>query len=254
MLIARTFAAVLGRPHRGLSMVELMVGIVVGLFVVGGALNLFVDYLTNNRRMLIETRVNQDLRAAADLIARDLRRGGYWRNAQLGVSTDPAVAPLTNPHKVVAYDATTRELTYSYAKDANNTLDAAEGFGVRRSTEACSTGGTARGVLQLRAANDWRTITDPCVMEIVAATDVSIVPVARTADLWSGCGCLLATTCTNADFAVGGTYYATRPQVQIRQYTITLKGQAVSDAKVKRELTETVRVRNDEIVGACPAV
>ena len=67
-----------------------MVGVAVGLFVAGGAAKLFVDNLSNNRRMLVETRINQDLRAATDLIARDLRRAGYWRNAHL--QTPP---PLT---------------------------------------------------------------------------------------------------------------------------------------------------------------
>ena len=69
------------RGQRGLSIVELLIGLAIGLFIVGGAIKLFVDNLTNNRRLLLETRVNQDLRAAADLIARDLRRAGYWRNA-----------------------------------------------------------------------------------------------------------------------------------------------------------------------------
>ena len=119
--------------QRGLSMVELMVGVVVGLFVVAGAVKLFTDYLGSNRNLLLQTRINQDLRAAADLIARDLRRGGYWRNATAGVSLDPLVPPLQNPYRTVAYNGGTGELTYSYAKDNVDALDAAtEGFGVKQ--------------------------------------------------------------------------------------------------------------------------
>ena len=110
--------------QRGLSIVELLVGIAVGLFVVGGAIKLMVDNLTNNRRMLVETRVNQDLRAAADLIVRDLRRAGYWQDAQAGISTDPTIAAVVNPHRVVD-SSVANELTYSYAKNGNDTKEAA---------------------------------------------------------------------------------------------------------------------------------
>jgi prepilin peptidase dependent protein B len=65
------------RRQRGLSIIELMVGVAIGMFIIGGAIKLFVDMFGNNRRLLIETRVNQDLRATADIIARDLRRAGY---------------------------------------------------------------------------------------------------------------------------------------------------------------------------------
>ena len=65
----------------GLSLVELLVGAAIGLFLVGGATKLFIDTLDDSRRLIIETRVNQDLRAASDLVARDLRRAGYWPNA-----------------------------------------------------------------------------------------------------------------------------------------------------------------------------
>jgi Tfp pilus assembly protein PilW len=64
-----------------MSIVELLVGVAVGLLIIGGATKLFVDYLVSTRRSLVETRVNQDLRAAADLIARDAPPIGKVRQA-----------------------------------------------------------------------------------------------------------------------------------------------------------------------------
>ena len=55
----------------------MMVGIAIGLFIVAGAVALVATQLGENRRMLLETQVQQDLRAAADIITRELRRGGY---------------------------------------------------------------------------------------------------------------------------------------------------------------------------------
>ena len=64
--------------ERGLSIIEMMVGIVVGLIVVTGIAKLFADYVSGTKRQMLETRVNQELRTAADLVARDVRRAGYW--------------------------------------------------------------------------------------------------------------------------------------------------------------------------------
>ncbi len=81
------------RRSRGLSLIEMLVGIVVGLFLVTGALRFFADYLDDNRRLLLETRINQDLRTVADLIVRDLRRAGYWSAPNSGVTAPAAPNP-----------------------------------------------------------------------------------------------------------------------------------------------------------------
>jgi prepilin peptidase dependent protein B len=235
------------RAQRGLSVVEFMVGVAVGLLVIGGATKLFVDYLSSNRRLLVETRVNQDLRAAADLIARDLRRGGYWRNAAAGISSDPKVAPVPNPYATVSYDGSTGTLSYAYDKDGDNSFTAGstEDFGVRRGT----VGGV--GVVQLRTAGGWQTITDPATIAIPAGGVNIAPPVTRTVELFDQCPCLLDLRCAAADFALGGAYFATRPRMTIREITLTLSGSAPNTA-ITRTLTETVRVRNDLVEGVCP--
>jgi prepilin peptidase dependent protein B len=242
--------------QRGLSIVELLVGVVVGLFVVGGAVKLMVDNLTNNRRMLVETRVNQDLRAAADLIARDLRRAGYWQNSAAGVCSDFACTAVVNQYSPVSYDVGTGVLSYRYAKDSDNSFTAGsvEDFGVQRAVV------NGVGVIQLRTAGAWQTITDPGTLDIPSVADLSIVPSAsRTVELWDACPCRSALTCTDGQFqlvdpltTVQGIFYLTRPRMEIRQYTLVLSGRAVSDNRIRRQITETVRVRNDEVAGTCP--
>ncbi len=64
------------RLARGLSLVELMVGVTIGLFVVAAASMLVGTQLGENRKLILETQLQQDLRATADIIARELRRSG----------------------------------------------------------------------------------------------------------------------------------------------------------------------------------
>lgn len=241
--------------QRGLSIVEFMVGVAVGLFIVGGATKLFVDYLGNNRTLLLETRVNQDLRAAADLVARDLRRASYWRNATAGISTDPATLPAVNPYASVAYDAASGVLTYSYSKDDVDALNAAtEAFGVRRSVVS------GKGVLQLQAAGGWQTITDPGTLDIPSTNGLTITPTAdRVVELWDECPCIFELTCTKNQFlnpnpstGAKGVFYDNRPRLSIRQYDLRIRAQSSADSKIVREIRELVRVRNDRLEGTCP--
>ena len=241
------------RHQRGLSIVELLVGIAVGLFVVVGAAKLFADYVVSNKRLLVETRVNQDLRAAADIVARDVRRAGYWNNATAGVGG----TGIPNPHGAVS--STANSVSYSYARTAAAQIDGLDpseyaGF------QLVLVGGV--NVLQMQdgqvgGVGSWQAVTDPGTVNI---TTFSVTPAspALVNNLSSYCGCLSRLTCTNsgaagaidianATFNPGGV-----PLLTIPSFTIVLTGQSVADPTIQRTLNETVRVRNAILSGTCP--
>lgn len=235
--------------HRqlGLSIVELMVGVAVGLFIVGGAGKLFVDYVGSNKRLLLETRVNQDLRAAADLVARDVRRAGYWNNATTGVWSPGAGSVVANPHSaVVPSSGTTSFVNYSYARNSDNTLDSNEYTGFRLQPV------NGINVLQMwvggaPGAENYQAITDPGTVNI-STFDVTAASPALVNDLSSYCSCLKTFTCTMASIAAAGA-----PTLTIPRFTIVLTGRAVADPAIVRTVSETVRVRNAKLSGACPS-
>lgn len=223
------------RSQAGLSLTEFMVGIAVGLFVVAGAIAMLVSNLNNSRRLLVEARVNQDLRAAADVVAREVRRAGFWENAIAGtVTTATSQATTPNPNAAVDADAGTSTITYSIARDTasgraatDNNLDADEQFGFRLNS----------GVLEMQVSEDsWQPLTDP---NIVTVNNFALTPTETVLDIRSAC----AKPCT-------GT---TCPTVTVRSYAITLRGTATHDNNVSRTLVERVRVRNDAMAGTCPA-
>ena len=65
------------RLQRGLSMIELMIGVTIALFLTAAGGALLVAQLRESRALLLETRLTQDLRTTVDLIVRDLRSAGY---------------------------------------------------------------------------------------------------------------------------------------------------------------------------------
>ena len=64
------------RHQHGLTLIELMISIVIGLFLVGGVLSIFVS--TNQTSKLNDNlmRVQENARSAFDLMARDIREAG----------------------------------------------------------------------------------------------------------------------------------------------------------------------------------
>jgi prepilin peptidase dependent protein B len=217
------------RGVRGMSLVELMVGVAVGLVVVAGAISLFATQVRSSRDTLLATRVTQDLRAAADLVARDLRRTGYWGNAINGTRAVGATAPLQNPY--AAMDPTDSSVAYGFSRDAveDDTLGDEEQFGFRL---------TEDGVLQMQTdSNTWQELIDPALVRV---TEFTVTP--TTVDLPLGNLCVAA-----CPAATPGC-----PTVTVRRLDLLLRGQAVADPAITREQRLSVRLRNDQISGACP--
>lgn len=209
------------RAQRGVSLVELMVGITVGLFVVAAAAMLVGSQLTENRRLLLETQLQQDLRSSADIVARELRRAGYWNQSQQGIWT-PTGAPVPNPRAAVDMPAA-NEVRYTYNRGPGQT--GPYGFKLNTSTGSIQT---------LLAAAGWQDLTDRNTLRI---TGLTINPVNSTVPL----------PCPKACPAPAGAQDCW-PQMVIRSFDVTIAGQAVHDAAVRRTLTTNVRLRNDLVV------
>jgi prepilin peptidase dependent protein B len=205
----------------------------------------------SNKRLLLETRVNQDLRAAADIVARDVRRAGYWNNSLAGVWSTGSTSIVPNPHATGPGDVTStaNSVNYSYARAvAGNTdgLDSNEYAGFR----VLAVSGV--DTLQMQdGQNTWAAITDPGTVRVTAFSVTPASPVLVN-DLSKYCGCLAKLTCTMADIADPTFNPAGVPTLTIPSFQIVLTGQSVYDAAMTRTISETVRVRNARLTGSCP--
>ena len=99
-------------PVAGLSLIELMVALILGLIVVGGAVNIFVSNRATYRATENLARLQENARVAFELMSRDLREvGGNPCDASLpvvNVLKDPASQWWTDfSNKVFGYDGST---------------------------------------------------------------------------------------------------------------------------------------------------
>ena len=216
----------------GMTLVELLVGLALGLLVVAAGTMLLATQLREHRSLLLEARLMQDLRTAADLVARDLRRAGHWGDAAAGVwsATGPALA---NPYAALAPAAAASDAaSFAYSRDAveNHVLDNNEQFGFRLRNKAIE--------IQLGSGN-WQSLTDATLL---AVTTFTITPTLHETDL----GVLCPLPCPLASATCP-------PRQQVRSLAVQISGRSLADAAVVRSVKSLVHVRHDALVGACAA-
>lgn len=234
----------LGRGSAGVSLIELMVGMAVGLVIIGGAVLLFTSNVVNGRRILVETRVNQNLRSAADLIVRDLRRAGYWANAINGViAIGSGTTTMANAYAAVTATCgvSNSQIAYAYAVDSNDALDTAEEYGFRLNNGAIE--------MKVNGAPTWQAVTDTDVMTVTRfqCTETKTAIAAGSA-CTRGCNTTPPTPPGSPTTACPNP-----PAITVTRYDIVMEATARSDAGVKRTLKESVLLRNDQLSGSCPA-
>ena len=201
----------------GFTLVELMIGIALALFLSAGATKFFVDHLRSSRQLVAEMRLNQDLRATMDVVTRELRRAGYWSSALQG-ATSPAVA---NPFAAVSVspDARSTEIAYRHGASAFD--------GLHLNDEV------VRGHI-----GTWQGLTDP---DAVRVTTFSVTP--KPQEISLGGYCMPACTSTTPGC----------PSLVVRHFLVRIEARSTADRGMVRRMEQSVRVRNDEIVNpSCP--
>jgi type II secretory pathway component PulJ len=213
----------------GFTLLELMIGIGVGVAVMAGVFSTYLSFLKSNNDTIKAARLDNDLRAAMALMTTDIRRAGYWANASSAVGSGVNSNPFMTSATKIQASADSTCILLSYDLDKNGSIPALgtaggdERFGYRlRGGQIQSRPTTLSTFSCDDADSSWDAITELPVMEI---TDLSfsISPIVIDID-GSGPG-----TST----------------ITINTVNISITGRLSDDHDVTRTLTEIVRVRND---------
>ncbi len=246
------------RWQRGLSIVELMVGVTIGLLVVAAAAVMMSGQLVENRRLLVEAQIQQDLRAASDIITRDLRRSGYLAEVSVplgsfnaSIGGRPAPSSLQTLDSISATAVTGGTPVVSVPNLLHDRLVVSSGCGQQvRFAYVASESGSLRpdfgydlsgGVLRSRVAGTQPVLTDSNTMNV---TDFCVTVSAPTSERLP-CPKL----CT-------GNTTSCWPEYKVRTVSFTIKAEGRGvNSNIKREVTSTVRLRNDWVhLSAPPAI
>lgn len=256
----------------GLTFIEVLVGLAVGVIVISGALTVYTSSVRGGNEALLASKLNQEVGALMHVMTTDIRRAGFWGTA-LGNEPDDNPFNLTGATALVVRNdmandvlqaATGQGSCITYAYDATyipgnvaGTVEATDLFGFRLNgtTVQMRQTGTVDGVACVggtctSCANGvWLDVTDPDVVEI---TQLNF-------DL-SNSQCLNASEPNDEDDNGNGTIdevaemncYVTAPPggsgevtMETREVRITLTGRLAADTQVETSVTQSVRVRNN---------
>lgn len=144
------------RKQQGVTLVELMISIVIGLLITWAVLAMFISMVYANTTQMKAIRLNQELRSVMTAMVRDIRRAGHNQLAANAIGG-------ANPYAL--FDTSTAgqiHIAYDLANDG-----AVETFGYQR--DAVS--GSIQGCKSTTAAcSNWENLTDPSLTNITALT------------------------------------------------------------------------------------
>lgn len=212
------------RRQRGVLLVELLVGLAVGLLIVAGATTVVASHLVDTRRLVVEAQVQQDLRASADLVTRSLRRAAYWNSAATTVWA-PGAGVAANPNDAVTLTPDT-EVGIRWS-DANV-------LGLRLAAGS-------PGVLQMKdGGGSWQALTDAATLNITGLTlrMATVSPSASSVPAMPPMAC--AALCADGTTSCW-------PTLQVREIQLGITARSVADPDVVRSIVSSVRLRNDQV-------
>ena len=214
---------------RGFTLVEMMVSMAVASISMAGIISVFANTVQNNTESIKYTRLNQELRAIMDVMSNDIRRAGYWADAN-GITANP-FATSTAALAVTGNSC----ITYSYdVDDSGGPITSSDNQGVKLIGNSVGIMANANGCGD-SAAGDWDIISDPNSIEI---TNLNFQIISDADAAFASC-INLTSQARDCNTAISGDQIRS-----INVVTITLAGRLINDISVNDSLAKTITVRN----------
>lgn len=81
------------RLQRGLTLIELMIGMIVGLIVLSAVIYAFISTLRSSKDVVNSTELNIELSTLGSLMTGEIRRAGYWVVSSAGATSPFGASP-----------------------------------------------------------------------------------------------------------------------------------------------------------------
>lgn len=231
------------RTQKGATLVELMVGFIVALFIIAATGALFLLSARSSADLLSANRLNHTIQTSTDLMVSELRRAGFWNNQASG-------APATNPFDTITIGTGCVLFAYDHLNDAgalvpDGQIQSAERTGFRRNGNALQVRTSGNTLTDCNDAGDtWVNLSDANTLQVTAlsftAENRCLNPISTPASVQN-------TACTGAfSAAPSGTEL-----VELREIVITISASTDSNsdgtADATKSLTSRVKVRNNRL-------
>lgn len=241
-----------GCRQAGISLVELMVGLVVGLLVIAAAIGIYVVVVRSGGEILGSAKLNQELRAAMDLMVADIRRAGSWTpsaslSSHLPLCGDVGENPFTvrvtgcNPQTDLQILNSGSAIAFTYNRLVDWEYGVLIGFRL------------AGGVIEIRQCNNTEAAPGACDTASIGTgweglTDVNTVTIDSLSFNAAGSRCFNSTTGVSTTSLCPATIPTGQRLIEKRQIFITITGHLTRQPEYTMILRQAVWVANDRII------
>ena len=248
--------------QRGVTLIELMIGLTVGALVTAGAITLFAKISFSGLENVRMVRLTEQLRSTLDVMRRDLQRAGYVDAWETGVATEITHLKVAEmgTFGVISTGGTCADsdgdgfdecdcIAYSYDYDKDFTQNASDIFGFRLNGAAIQ-----RDIADAACVGGagWQAVTDGEVNIELLTFEIEQPP-AEVAD--DGVGdddglCEAGEACTPNPVEVGngdrdGDCESGETCLARRKINIVLEGSLAADPAFTVRLRDEIKVKND---------
>lgn len=272
----------INRNQFGLSLIELMVGIVIGLIIIAGATSVFIGTIGSSSTTLKMSKLNQELSTVMSVMTGDIRRAGYDSSVtdnapqdnKFNQFGDSSAAEQLKPYTALSVRLSQADPTnnpgtigsgecilYTYDQNKDGAVNNSEFFGFRLNNSVLEMREPGSVTVLESNAIVAKTAQDDCDKGTwVEVTDGDLINISTLTFDLSNAHCLNITKQdgidNDADTVIDEddeiNCYTTVPvfgsgdvTVEARMLAITLTGNLVNDSLIRSTLSHTVRVRND---------
>ncbi len=240
------------RRVQGFSLIELMVGMVAGMLVVGSVLAFTVSSLRSNTELVQSIRLTQELRNTLDQATRELRRAGFDQAfmEQIALPAGSTFVSPFSPILISGEGTVTSCIVFAYDRDPTTAgsgtvgavdLAAGEIRALRRVTATIN--GATVGIVELATSSagatpacddataNYTTYPASCNGVWCPLSDPRVVSITS-----------FRIDSTETDVSSSGL---SALSVRIRDLQLTVQGEIVGDSAITRSIQSRVRVRSD---------
>lgn len=135
--------------QNGLSLIEVMISLAIGLFLLIAILSIYGIGVRSNADILRSAQLNNDMEAVMNLIINDIRRAGYWNH-----DAAPNASFFGN-YADISIQNNGSTILYSYDENEDGTIiDPDEKYGFKLESESNV------GVIKMKTKSTWGTLTN----------------------------------------------------------------------------------------------
>lgn len=209
----------------GLTYVELLAALAINLILFGGLITIFLSNINHYRTSISTNRLNQQMQTAMLVMSNEIRRAGFWSNAQndLGSTTNNNPFMVTGSTDITVSGSC---ILFTYDSNSNGSLPSIssgsddERYGFRLSGQVLQTRPYGAAYDCATAAGNWENITDSNIIQVTALS-----------------------------FTLNTSTVATGPGnkgLVVRSVTISMTARLTSNNAITKTITQRVRIMNDK--------